>query len=450
MKKFILYIITFLCLLIFVLNANIFNTGIVFASPKTTLYKEDLAQALLMKLQNTQSLNDEIELLYKHLDVLCDSNTQYFSYKIKEIENLMDKYRENIVLTARNYAQNKEYQNAVEFLESKSNLFKDKTTINSLISHYSKFFVKDGLYYYENEPNVVAVNKLIAYSNLAFKDNPNYENLDNLYLTSKEFNNLLNELYINDYILIDIYDYLDISGENVFKRDLYLPLDKKPIILLFNNINYSDNENCFIDKFIIDAKDKIATFSSKQTEKNQISYNADFIPILENFIDENKNFSFNNARGVISFDKNNNILGYNINKTNPNSASEIQTLKKIASYLKDKNYKFAYGNFVNNTNIIELEETNYIKETLFNIFSTINIYISPNKTNNINSYYKSLYDIGFRIFLDNSNKQTLIKNNFIFLSYVNFNGKFLREKNDYLGLNYEKIYDHNNRYKIFN
>ena len=447
MKKFIAIIITFL--IIFVSAPKLYG-GIVFASPEKALEKTNLAETLLSKLQNSQEEDENIEKLYKYLDILCDENTQYFSYKIKEIENLMNNYREHIIISARNLAQKKDYKNAVEYLESKSELFKDKTTITSLINYYSKFFIKDGLYYCETEPEIIAVNKLIAYPSIAFKDNSESEKLDNNYLTSKEFLSLLNELYLNDYILIDIFDFLDISDNTVIKRDLYLPENKKPIILLFNNINYSENENSFVDKFIIDAKDKVATFSAKQTEKNQISYNCDFIPILENFIEENKDFSFNGAKGIISFDKKDNILGYNINKSNPNYSNEINNLKKLATFLKDKNYKFAYGNFNENFYNLDINnEIDYIKENILSIFSTINIYISPLNKNCINNYYKSLNDIGFKIFIDNNNLKSIVKNDLGFISYTLINGKFLREKDDYLGLNHEKIYDHNNRPKIY-
>lgn len=433
-----------------VLSLLVSNTSIILsASPETALNQANLAEKLLIKLQNNKT-DEDFEKLYRYLDIMCYEDTLFFSYKIKELENLMDKYRENIILKSRNLAENKQYQEAVEFLESKSELFKDKTTINSLISHYSKYFIKDGLFYCDISPKIIAINKLIAYPLFAFKDNSNYEELDSNYLTSKEFQNLLNELYSNNYILVNIDDCFEFSDEYILKRDLYLPENKKPVILMFNNATYNEDE-CFVDKFIIDGKEKIATFSAKQTEKNQISYNADFISILENFIDENKDFSFNNAKAIISFDKSGNILGYNISKNNPNYNNDILQLKKLASFLKDLGYKFAYGNYAENYNNIENcnEEILFITENIFPIFSNINIYISPHNNNCLNNYYKNLSLIGFKIFIDFSNNNFTIKNNLAFCSANLINGNFLRQKSDFLGLNFEKIYDHNNRSKIF-
>lgn len=442
MKKIIYYLIIFF--LIF-FSVNIINVNTVFATPESAINREKLVETLLIKLQQNNGLDKDAETMYKYLDILCQENTQFYSYKIKEIETLIDKYRENVILNARELASKKEYKKAVEFLESKSELFKDKTTINSLISHYSKYFVKDGLFYCEYEPQIISINKLIAYPTFAFTENPNSEKLNNLYLTTKEFSSLLSEFYLNDYILIDVYDYLDIQENNIFKRDLYLPLNKKPLIIIFNNLNYGENENCFIEKYIIDSKDKVATFSSKQTQQNQISYTSDLIPILENFIEENKDFSHNNARGIISFDKSDNILGYNISKSNPNLNNDLINLKKLVVNLKNCGYKFAYnGEYIENLE----EEIEYIKNTLFNIFSNINIHIS-NTNNVINNYYKELNKIGFKIFIDKSGNKLLIKYDFAFLSYTQINGNFLRKKSEYLGLNFDKIYDHNNRPIIY-
>lgn len=440
MKKIIYYLIIFFLIFFCV---NIINVNIIFATPESAINREKLVETLLIKLQKNDEIDSNVETMYKYLDILCQENTQFFSYKIKEIENLMEDYREKIILKARELASKKEYKEAVEFLESKSELFKDKKTINSLITHYSKFFVKDGLFYCEHEPEILSINKLIAYPQIAFNENANSEKLDNLYLTTKEFSNLLNELYLNDYVLIDIFDYIDIQENNIFKRNIYLPLNKKPLILIFNHANYNDNENCFVEKFIIDAKDKVATFSSKQTEQNQISYTTDFIPILESFIEENKDFSQNNARSIISFDKSDNILGYNISKTNPNLNNDLLTLKKLIACLKTKGYKFAFSN--SNVNYSNLEEEiSYIKNTTFNISPNANIYISSSN-NVINDYYKELNNLGFKIFIDKSGNKLLIKYNFAFMSYTQINGNFLRKKSDFLGLNFDKIYDHNNR-----
>jgi len=359
----------------------------------------------------------------------------------------MDGYREEIIKTARNLAGKEEYKNAVEYLESKSELFKDKSTINSLISHYSKFFIKDGLFYTELQPKILSINKLIAYPNLAFNDNINSDNLDKLNLTSKEFTNLLQELYLNDYVLINLTDYLDLESETTTKKDLYLPPNKKPLVLIFNNINYVENETPFIEKFIIDCKNEISCFNSKQIEKNQISQTTDFIPILDNFIENNKDFSHSNARAVITFQQNGGILGYNINKNNPNYNQEILNLKKIATFLKEKGYIFGYSasNFLNDKE----NEINFIQNEIFNIFGNLKLFFTNSSEHKLQSYYYTLNELGFKVFISTGENSTIIKNNLALISSLKIDGDFLRKENPELLLNFDKIYDHANRTKIF-
>lgn len=449
MKRFL----SIFFIILFVFSSFNFNADILFASPENTLNHAMLAEKILIKLQNNTGEDKELEKLYLYFDILCHENTQFYSYNIEELEMLMDSYRQSIVNIARELANKEEYKKAVEYLESKSELFKDKSTINSLISHYSKFFIQDGLFYCETLPKILSINKLIAYPTNAFSDNVNNEELDKLYLTNIEFKNLLNELYLNDYILINITDFIDYENENVMKKDLYLPNGKKPLILLFNNINYCNGDNSFIEKFIIDSKNEIACFNSKQTEKQQISYNTDFIPILEEFISTNKDFSFKNARSIITFDKEGSILGYDINKNNPNFNLEIQNLKKIVLYLKDKGYHFGYGNFKQNINELnndDLEkELHYIQEELLPIFSSLKIFISHFEFNKLNNPYFKLNELGFSVFIDYSDNKPLIKNNIIFIPSIKINGEFLRNKTSPLDIDKDKIYDHQNRIKLF-
>lgn len=429
------------------------NTCTIFASPEGALNQEILAEKLLIKLQNSKNTIDkEIEQMYKYLDLICHENTQFYVYKIKEIEQLMDEYRNYIILKARSFATTGEYKQAVEFLESKSEIFKDKSTITSLISHYSKYFVKDGLFYYDGSAKILSLNKLIAYPELAFStENANCDNLDNLYLTSKEFQNLLEELYLNDYILISLSDYIELSDNNVYKKDLYLPPNKTPIILFFNEINYSETDCAFIEKFVIDGKDNIACYNSKQAEKNQISYTSDFIPLLESFLANHPDFSPNGAKATICFDSHDGILGYNINKTNPNLGQDSLTLKKLVSKLKLLGYEFGYGNFDKSFYSIKNfdEEILFIKNNILPIFGTINIYFSPFEYNKNNEYYNKLENIGFKIFVDYNKNGCYIKNQKVFLSSFFLNGKVLREKPKQFNIDYEKIYDHNSRTKIF-
>lgn len=76
---------------------------------------------------------------------------------------------------------------------------------------------------------------LIAYSELAFDGDAMSQGYDDWFVTVKEFNAILEQLYQIGYVLIDIrslYDAKNGQGvQSVSKKELLLPEGKKPLIL---------------------------------------------------------------------------------------------------------------------------------------------------------------------------------------------------------------------------
>ena len=77
---------------------------------------------------------------------------------------------------------------------------------------------------------------------------------DNTKITPLEFERILNELLHNNYILIDIDTIYEINNEIVELKELYLPQNKKPIVLSFDNVTYKSSykNSGSVDKIIID------------------------------------------------------------------------------------------------------------------------------------------------------------------------------------------------------
>lgn len=439
MKKIFSIIIFFLCSLFCAITIKTVNA----ASPLNTLNEQKYSEEILYKLQNS-IVNEEIENIYSLLESLNSNNTLFFNYKIKDIENLLQIYKEAILKQAKKFAEEKKYKKAVELLQSKSNLFKDKSTLNSLTTYYSKYFIQDGLFYCEEEPVVLCFSKLIGYPEIAFSETNSQKEAD--HLTANEFQNLLKQLYDENYILINFEDMINLDQDSITRKELYLPANKKPLILVFNDNNYN-NASGFIEKYIIDPYGEIACYNSKETEKNIITYNKDYIPILEAFISSNKDFSFNNARAMICFNENDKILGYNISKQNPNQAQEILSLKKLVNTLKEKGYKFSYNGSINNLDTDDYEiKKEMFQETLKQIFGEIKTYYCQNS--NINLIKTELFkEFNFKIVLSTIKTNTAIfKQNFVIspINQVTFNN--LNSQNFPVeNLDFSEIYDHINR-----
>ncbi|HHU53271.1 MAG TPA: hypothetical protein GXZ43_04245 [Clostridiaceae bacterium] len=132
-------------------------------------------------------------------------------------------------------------------------------------------------------------------------------------LTPKEFENLLNELYLHDYVLITGETYMNYP-ENY--PQVLIPAGKKPLVLIFDQYQYSTQyrESGSAEQLAYDSEtNKFVSRLSADKPETEVE-NQDCISILENFIAEHSDFSFNGAKARIALTVNENILGYTINE----------------------------------------------------------------------------------------------------------------------------------------
>ena len=109
-------------------------------------------------------------------------------------------------------------------------------------------------------------------------------------------------------------------------------------------------------------------------------------------------------------------------------------------------YKFAFGDFGIDEKTQYDEKIKNIENNMANIFGQSTIYFSKKgRTNNINE----LKELGFNIFFEFGDSSFYIKNNVAIVKTTLISGKFLRDNKSLLGIDTEKIYDHNNRNKLF-
>lgn len=210
---------------------------------------------------------------------------------------------------------------------------------------------EEGFYYTDNVEHLFT-HCLIAYPNIAFNQN---NHMAKHYMadciTANEFVEILHSLYNNNYVLVNINDCfkLDDNGLAV-KNKIKVPIGKKPLIFSFDDVNYDSKKIGLgmVDKIILDKNNNFAS-STIINNKINISYDNEFIPILENFVNQNPDFSINNAKGVINLTGYDGILGYRTSHTNKvNRQEEIENAKRIVNQLKQNGWQFAchsYGHY---------------------------------------------------------------------------------------------------------
>ena len=309
--------------------------------------------------------------------------------------------------------------------------------------------------FYKFEGNIenFFTHQIINRPDLAFNSQNKYRfNFYRDCVTYTEFERFLNEMYNNNYVLVDIYDcYKTIDGK-VYKKDLYLPKNKKPFILSFDDMSFDTKNKGMSDKLILDSNGNVASYT--QNNEIQIEYNKEAIPILENFIQNHADFSFNGARGIICPTGYNGILGYRINHDNPNYKQEINKLTPLVTKLKNLGYRFASHTFnhiqVGNVSseTLKKDTDRYVNEIIPVIGETNILSFPCGKLTTNQTKLNILKNAGFNIFLCvGTSKQEIFDNDCLYLKrHVLDGGSMLKYRKQLLPIiDTTKIYDYSQR-----
>lgn len=271
----------------------------------------------------------------------------------------------NLILRAEMLAGNYDYAGAMAALDSFSG---DESLFPALGSARERYQqVLDNMVSWKaaDVPNL-SFHVLIADGSRAFKDKNYGSSYKKNFVTVSEFTAILQQLYDNGYVLVDLDDFYTTShnassGRDVFvEQELKLPAGKKPVMITETNANYytymvDPNEDGKPDSKGAGFASKLCydgSFYNELVEADgSISTGAyDLVPILEEFIEFNPDFSYQGARATIAFSGYDGILGYRINSkilSEEELALEREGAAEIVQALKDAGYKLACYSFNN-------------------------------------------------------------------------------------------------------
>ncbi len=157
---------------------------------------------------------------------------------------------------------------------------------------------------------------LIYDTTMAFDGDDKAADYNTTMVTCEEFELILQSLYDNDYVLIDIHSIAcmvtDERGtSSMEEQNLRLPEGKKPIVLSQDNVNYSTvkNGDGIAKKLVLDEEGKVKALYT-DSEGHDVVGDYDFIPILNTFIEEHPDFSFRGAKGIVSVSGSEGVFGY--------------------------------------------------------------------------------------------------------------------------------------------
>lgn len=189
------------------------------------------------------------------------------------------------------------------------------------------------------------------------------------FITTEEFSKILQQLYENGYILVDLDDFvtteLGEDGTSVFKvKPLRLPNGKKPIMLTQTNVNYNyylidsdgdripDANGCGIASKLLWDGSKFVN-EIVDSEGQTVTGAFDLVPILEEFIATHPGFSYKGARATLALTGYNGLFGY---RTHPDATdtfgdeatrTAIQDATALATKLREAGYTLACYTYEN-------------------------------------------------------------------------------------------------------
>lgn len=217
--------------------------------------------------------------------------------------------------------------------------------------------VRDGVTYvpWDGVVEHLFFHPVVAYPELAFDGDAQADGIDDYMVTVDEYNKILQSVYDNGYILVDIGDvWSEATGEDgqpeMVRNTLYIPEGKKPLVFSFDDTNYYPYmlENGFTYKLIIGEDGKIASWGLDPQGNEVVSRDLDAIPILDKFVEEHPDFSPFGAKGSLSLTGYCGILGYHTQtdkddqsaEHEANRQKEREAVKPIIEELKRTGWTF--------------------------------------------------------------------------------------------------------------
>ena len=212
---------------------------------------------------------------------------------------------------------------------------------------------------------------LIADPARAFSDETYGKAYNRNYVTTDEFSKILQQLYDNGYMLVSLRDIISSTvntdgSTSLSAATLYLPPDKKPLVLTQCAVNYftymtdGDGDGLpdkdgdgFASRLIVDDSGKIVN-EMIDAEGNLVTGAFDLVPILEAFIAEHPDFSYRGARAILAVTGYDGVFGYRTDfDTRENEDSDyyneqVAGAKTIVKALRAAGYEIAcysYRNF---------------------------------------------------------------------------------------------------------
>lgn len=233
------------------------------------------------------------------------------------------------------------YDKALELLETDSS--EKATELKARINE----LVKTSVHW--DDPGKIPhlfFHSLIKDSKKAFASAQNGQGYKDYMVTIEEFKRSIEELYKNGYVLVSLEKLVQKNSNNELEFvGVNLPQNKKPLVLSQDDVSYYEymTGEGFPDKLVLDANQEVKNLYSDNG--NQEIGDFDMIPLIDSFVKEHPDFSYQGAKGIIALTGYNGVLGYRTSPSvygdNEKTKEEKEKAIKVAEKMKATGWTFA-------------------------------------------------------------------------------------------------------------
>jgi peptidoglycan/xylan/chitin deacetylase (PgdA/CDA1 family) len=280
----------------------------------------------------------------------------------------IDGLRKQIIAKADRLAASYDYDAAIKLLKNSSLLRNDNQAAKKIAEYQRtrESCVPVNL----DEVTHIFYHSLVVDPERAFADQENNRVAvgNNQWMTTvNEFKQITEEMYKRGYVMVSIHDLVEKrtdedGNESIKKGTILLPPGKKAFVLSLDDLSYyhSYESYGFASKMILD-KEGNPTCEYVQADGSVVTGAYDVVPIIDQFVKQHPDASYQGAKGIIALTGYNGILGYrtdvsyetvpadiNIDKKawleeHPqfNLKAERKKAKKIANAMKKGGWEFA-------------------------------------------------------------------------------------------------------------
>lgn len=257
----------------------------------------------------------------------------YANFRLKQYQ---EQEYHNLIALSDELMEEERYYTALKLIDRMHSVFPDREELKTRLRDLNQL-VPQRLDKWIDMVPVLAVRPLIAREDEAFLKGKNTLHAKNNLLTCKEFRRFLEELYKNDYVLIRASVFENYPERN---PEIVVPRGKKPVILLMEHAAYTtlNQANGTVQRLIYDAETDTFNGFYQAMNRDVIAPDNNLFGILEQFIDEHPDFSFDGARGILSLFVMEDVLGNIVDQTqleHQNEARERQALMPFEMTAED-------------------------------------------------------------------------------------------------------------------